>query len=138
MDCRQAQERMWHCLDRRNADTGLQHHLAGCTDCHQLWQEMKLFEDQLHTLRLDRPSDRFVDSVMGAVKQEKVYSEHDGKKSKWTTWNHLWIASAATFGLLMMGGKSVVDSGELSSITIYALRLSWKMTEIAGHIPHLF
>lgn len=137
MDCSQARERMWHCLDQKKVELRLQQHFASCTHCERIWQEMKQFEEVLHTLRLDRPSEGFVNSVMDAVKQEKVDRRHTGK-NKWATWNHLWIASAATFVLLMMGGGSDVGSSELSSITIYAIRVGWKVTEIVGHIPHLF
>lgn len=130
---------MWHCLDQGSAgDEGLKQHLASCAECEHMWQEMKQFQQDLYTFKLDRPPADFVDQVMEAINQEPIYRHHIWKKNKWAMWNHLWVASAATFVLLVMGGGFIDGSSGLPAITVYALRFGWQVTEIAGHIPNLF
>lgn len=133
---------MWTCLNQGNSeDERLAQHLDSCTECERTWQEMKQFEQSLQALKLSHPSAGFVDQVMDAVKEETTYTHPVYKRNRWATWNHLWVASAATFALFMVGsnvsGAPTDGGGGFSAITVYALKIGWKVTEIVGHLPNL-
>lgn len=140
MQCTEAEERMWLRLAQENVeDMQLNQHLTTCSECARLWREMQQFEQQLGALKLEQPSAGFVDRVMEHIEREPLRRNHIRKKNAWTTWNHLWVASAATFVLLQLGGGAMTDSSTgLPSVTVYALKFGWTVTEIAGKIPNLF
>lgn len=140
MQCQEAQERMWHLLDQENVeDIQLKQHLATCRECKCLWQDMQQFEWKIRNLKLEHPAAGFVDRVMERVGRERLHHKTIHPINRWSTWNHLWVASAATFIFLMLGGGTALDgSSGLPTITVYALKLGRTVTEIAGQIPKLF
>lgn len=140
MTCREAQEQMWRRLSQANVeDIRLQQHLASCPGCARTWQEMRQFEQDLSNLKLQTPSARFVDNVMERVEQAPLHPYGRPARNRWTTWNHLWVASAATFALCSMVSRVEADSSSgLQAFTVYALKIGWAVTEMAGKISNVF
>lgn len=141
MQCMQAQERMWQCLDQKNVrDIRLQQHLDICRRCACMWQDMNQFQQELDELKFAQPSADFVERVMEAAKGEALDQLSSRLlKQKWATWNHLWIASASTLLLLWIDGNIVTEEASgLPVIAFYALKFGWAITEMAGYIPKLF
>lgn len=139
MRCQDAQERMWHCLDQNVKDMELKRHLATCRECTHMWQDMQQFEREISKLKLEHPAAGFIDRVMERVERERLDHKTTHTRNRWTTWNHLWLASAATFVFLFLGGGTELDgSSGLPTITVYALKFGWTVAEIAEQVPKLF
>lgn len=138
MDCTQAQERMWFVDQGNGEDPELEQHLVHCADCNHLWHEIQQFHQELLALKAERPSTDFVDQVMHEVHQAPGHHPHACPQNKWTTWNHLWVASAATFLLLLTGGGLADGSTGIPAIAERVLSLSWEVTQLVGHISNLF
>ncbi|WP_054951422.1 anti-sigma factor family protein [Numidum massiliense] len=160
MRCEQVWERMWDVDGVRQMEA----HIATCPRCAAEWQLVQQFERELATITADAPSARFTDHVMARVAKEPPLSKQLSQQSHatesqrqpmqandepsaaahrpsgwtWSTLNHLWVASAATY-VFMLGGRTFVDDGSgLPLVAVYSVRLGRAIADMVGWIPSLF
>lgn len=145
MQCQTAQKRMWGSVELGNVeDRDILRHLESCTVCSSVWQDMLRFQHELQQFKTAQPSPEFVGKVMEKIESVEedatASAEQHNTDPVWTTWNHAWIASAATFTVLALSEAILTGdtSSGLPAVTAYTLRFGRTVSEFAVQITHLF